>query len=90
MRGGSNFEGYVVLTETDNFQTATQSFCQDVRAQYQLAMPVLYDETGAFASMMQARRHWHFVIKEGGEIDYRVQNSPGDRGFEAAVEALLP
>jgi hypothetical protein len=53
-------------------------------------MPVLYDETGAFASMMNATRHWHFVLSEGNRIEYRRQNSPGDRGFEAEVNALLP
>jgi len=58
--------------------------------QYNLAMPVLYDETGTFASMMNATRHWHFVLSEGNKIEYRRQNSTGDRGFEAEVNALLP
>ena len=92
-RGGADFEGYILITQTNTpGQLADQSFCQDIRAQYNLPMPVLFDVNGDFASTMQlgSPRHWHFVYAEGNEIDFRRQNAAGDNGFEAAVNALLP
>jgi len=92
-RGGSYFEGYILVTETNNpGEVADLSFCQDVRAQENVQLPMLFDVNGEFASMMQisSPRHWHFVFAEGNVIDFRRQNAAGDQGFEPAVNALLP
>ena len=82
-----------MVTETNTpGQVADLSFCQDTRAQENIQIPMLFDVNGEYASMMQisSPRHWHFVFAPENKIDFRVQNSPGDNGFEAAVNALLP
>ena len=90
MRGGNDFEGYIVVTQNGSFQTATQQDCRDVQRMYNLRMPVLFDVNGDYASRMNALQHWHLVLSSENVISWRAQNSTGDQNFEAEVSTLLP
>ena len=90
MRGGNDFEGYIVVTQNGSFQTATQQDCRDVQRMYNLRMPVLFDVNGDYANTMNALQHWHLVLSSENVISWRAQNRTGDQNFEAEVSALLP
>ncbi len=61
---------YMVIGQTPSATLPDAAYCKQVRAQYGLTFPVLYDPTGVLAQTYQYssvnERNW--VIAEGNEL----------------------
>ena len=65
----------------------TTDYCEAIKSQYGLTMPVLIDSRDALRGEGLAFRHVHFVIKPQGEIVFR--DSFNDSRFEGQIQSLL-
>ena len=69
-----DFEMYFVITETERRERPDAAFCQRVRDQYGLTMPVLFDRDGLTNSVLGMRENTaDLVMRRGGLI---VVNGP--------------
>lgn len=69
-----DFEMYFVITQTERSEQPDAAFCQRVRDQYGLTMPVLYDRDGVTNSVLGMRVNTaDLVMRRGGLI---VVNGP--------------
>ena len=82
-----DYEDYFVIYNDDVFRRPDAAYCRQVRAQYGLTMPVLYDPSGALSSVNLDNRHVHFVLETGAVVNFR--DAFNDTRFEGAIQALL-
>ena len=69
----------------------TSSYCKQVRDQYGLTFPVLFDPTGAFTQTygFAGGNEQNLVLKEGGEIVFKGRYS-SQNSVKQAIEGALP
>ena len=86
--GGPAFEMFVVVSQDDDGDAADAAFCQSVRAQYGLTMPVLFSPAGAFPSALDVPpNEVHLVTRRGGRVEH-ADHYGGDTIEAALVDAF--
>ena len=78
---------YFIISEDSGFGRPSQAFCDGIRQQYGLTMPVLINDQGQLDAAGLRARHTHFVLEQGGGIVFRDQFN--DSRFIAEIEQLL-
>jgi thiol-disulfide isomerase/thioredoxin len=84
------FAGFVLVTETANYERPDAAYCAEVRAQYGLEVPVLYEPTGETQRALGVSNNdVHVVLARGNVVTFKKQyTTPED--VAAAIRALLP
>ena len=72
------------------FQLPTEAYCQQLRTQYDLTMPVLIDDGTLMSTLdISPANHWNIVTTKGAEIVFKQQGKITDGAAKAKVEELL-
>ena len=88
--GGDTYEAMIVIVEDASFSLPSESYCQQLRTQYGLTMPVLIDDgTISSALGISPANHWNIVTTTGAEIVFKKQGKSADGTAKATVESLL-
>jgi len=68
----------------------TSTYCNQIKAQYGLTFPVLYDPTGVFTSTFgfAGKNEQNLVLKEGGEIVFKGRYSNQSTVLDSIETAL--
>jgi hypothetical protein len=84
------FAGFVLVTETANYERPDAAYCAQVRAQYGFEVPVLYEPTGETQRALGVSNNdVHVVLARGNVVTFKKQyTTPED--VAAAIRALLP
>lgn len=68
----------------------SQGYCNQVKAQHGLTMPVLIDDGTIMSALgITSANHWNIVFGEGGEIAYKAKGGNTDAKAEDAIIELL-
>lgn len=83
------FEAYFVIAEDTNGSPPTASYCSQLKTQYQLPMPVLYDADGRLASAFSNAmvNDWNLVLGKGSKI--LLKGLASDSEIDAVIAAAL-
>ena len=86
---GQNFESYFVIHLDDSGGTPTAPYCEVIRSQYGLSMPVLFANFGTLERASMNQTHLHYVVDSEMRIQYRGQWTPADAAYPEAARDLL-
>ena len=83
-----DFEAYFIITEDASFRAPTAQYCDEIRRQYGLTMPVLFDGAQVVPRTYQiAENHSHVVLESGARIIYKAHYD--DDAFVPIIEDAL-
>ena len=85
-----NYKQYLLINEPAAFGSPpTATYCKQIRDDYGLTFPVLYDPSGTFTSTFgfAGKNEQNLVLKQGGEIIFKDRYK-GDE-VKSALEAVL-
>ncbi len=82
-----DFEAYVVITDGPNFETVTPAYCQQIKANFNLSMPVLMDPKEQVTALVGTDgSDVNIILGQGAEIKY-VGSNPLE--FKATLDSVL-
>ena len=88
--GGEDYEALFLIIQDPSGGVPTQGYCNQVKAQHGLTMPVLIDDGTIMSTLgITSANHWNIVFGEGGEIVYKAKGGSTDAKAKAKVIELL-
>jgi len=83
-----NFQAYFVIADDNQASPPDAAYCAQIREQYGLTMPVLFDADGSFVNALQVPTNdVHIVFGVNNEIVHKTHK--GFSGVEGIVESTL-
>lgn len=87
---GDDYEALFLIIQDPSSNVPTSAYCNQVRAQHGLTMPVLIDDGSIMGTLgITGANHWNIVFGEGGEIVYKAKGGSTDSQAKAKVIQLL-
>lgn len=80
-------EAFFIIMADASSRNPTRQFCEQIRQQFGLTMPVLINDRGQLNAAGLARNHLHLVLRPGSEI--ALSDRYNDQRFEAQIQQLL-
>lgn len=91
-RRDQSFETYVVILQDASGSPPTEAYCQGVRNQYGLTMPVLMDPDGLLfpaLGLSGGVNDWNVLLSKGATIELKSKYA-NQAQIDAKIDALLP
>lgn len=86
--GSDDYESLFIIVEDGSYGTPSAAYCDQIKAQYGLTMPVLIDDGTIVATLgLTSKNHWNIVVGEGAEIVFKSKYK--DAESKVAIEELL-